>query len=112
MVSMMWDQVQWCASVLGILGAITNSVGGRLLRLTWPVWLLSNVLGMAALWHLNAHGFLAQQSFYLVTTLIGGFRQFFPRQWGALTTSAGEVGRRIAGWRARGDGDVFERSDA
>ena len=38
MVNMMWDQVQWCASLLGILGAITNSLGGRLMRLTWPVW--------------------------------------------------------------------------
>ncbi len=107
----MWDQVQWCSSMLGIFGAITNSVGGRLLRLTWPVWLLSNVLGIAALWHLDARGFLAQQSFYLGTTLIGGFRQFFPRQWGALTKSLAEAGRRIACWRAGGERDVFERSD-
>ena len=97
---MVWDQVQWYASALGILGAITNSIGGRLLHLTWPVWLLSNVLGIAALWHLNAHGFLVQQSFYLGTTLLGGFRQFFPRQWSALTKSIGEAWRCLASWRA------------
>ncbi|SEI14697.1 hypothetical protein SAMN05192544_102591 [Paraburkholderia hospita] len=105
MVSLMWDQIQWCASVLGMLGAITNSVGGRLLRLTWPIWLMSNVLGIAALWHLHAHGFLAQQSFYLGTTLIGGFRQFLPKQWSWVEDHTIHACKR---WR----NDVFGQSDA
>lgn len=83
-----WNDVQWMASALGIAGAVTNSLGGRLLRLTWPVWLLSNVLAIAALWRLGAHGFLAQQSFYCVTTLVGGFREFWPRQWATVCRAA------------------------
>jgi hypothetical protein len=76
-----WNDVQWTASALGIVGALTNSLGGRLLRLTWPIWLCSNLLAIAALWRMNAYGFLAQQTFYLLTSLLGGFREFCPRQW-------------------------------
>lgn len=86
-----WNDVQWMASSLGIAGAVTNSLGGRLLRLTWPVWLLSNVLAIAVLWRLGAHGFLAQQSFYCLTTLVGGFREFFPRHWRAVCRSVHAV---------------------
>lgn len=77
----MWDALEWISSGLGIAGAATNSVGGRLLRLTWPLWLASNLLGFAVLTHMHAHGFLAQQIAYTATTLIGGFRAFFPRRW-------------------------------
>lgn len=100
----MWDAIQWAASALGIAGAVTNSIGGRLLRITWPIWLLSNVLGICALWHMGAHGFLAQQSFYLFTTLLGGFRQFFPVRWSNLLAGLGDaakVARRgiLSAWR-------------
>ena len=77
----MWEALQWTATALGITGAITNSIGGRLLRLTWPVWLVSNITGILVLRHLGAHGLLVQQGFYLSTTLIGGFRHFFPNAW-------------------------------
>ncbi|CAB3806425.1 hypothetical protein [Pararobbsia alpina] len=80
----MWEELQWFATVLGIAGAITNSVGGKLLRLTWPIWLAFSIVGIMVLRHLGAHGLLVQQGFYLTTTLIGGFRHFFPNAWRRL----------------------------
>jgi hypothetical protein len=90
----MWEAVEWIASALGIAGAITNSVGGSFLRLTWPIWLASNVLGICVLRHMGAHGFLVQQTFYLSTTLVGGFRQFFPRAWDRTLRTASRLTRR------------------
>jgi hypothetical protein len=81
----MWETVQWAATALGIAGAMTNSVGGRFLRLTWPIWLASNLLGILALRRLGAHGLLVQQAFYCGTTIIGGVREFLPAAWARIT---------------------------
>ena len=77
----MWDHLQWAATVFGIAGAITNSVGGGLMRFTWPIWLVSNLACIAVLQHLGAHGLIVQQVFYLATTLVGGLRHYFPNTW-------------------------------
>jgi len=90
----MWQEAEWIASTTGIAGAVTNSLGGRLLRMTWPLWLVSNVLGIVVLWRLHAYGLLTQQLFYLATTLIGGFRAFWPEQWDRMC--AGLANRRKA----------------
>ena len=77
----MWQEAEWIAATTGIAGALTNSLGGRLLRITWPLWLISNVLGIIVLLRLHAFGLLTQQLFYLATTIIGGFRAFWPERW-------------------------------
>jgi hypothetical protein len=77
----MYDYFQWVACGLGMLGAVTNSVGGRLSRATWPFWLASNVLCLCALAHLGARGLVVQQVFYTFTTIVGGIRAFFPSAW-------------------------------
>ncbi|WP_199030764.1 hypothetical protein [Ralstonia sp. ASV6] len=94
----MWTEVEWIASTLGIAGAVTNSVGGRLLRMTWPLWFLSNVLDIVVLWRLQAYGLMTQQMCYLATTLVGGFRAFWPEQWCRVCTTISERTRTAIRW--------------
>ncbi|CAE6793192.1 hypothetical protein R70006_04945 [Paraburkholderia domus] len=78
----MSEELQWVACVLGMTGALTNCLGGRVSRLTWPLWLASNIFGLAVLTRLHAHGLVAQQIFYTCTTILGGVRAYCPAAWG------------------------------
>lgn len=80
----MFDLFQWGACLLGMAGALTNSLGGRIGRATWPLWLVSNLLGLAVLVKLGAHGLVVQQIVYTVTTIMGGIRAFRPDVWTKL----------------------------
>jgi len=91
----LWETIQWMASVFGMLGAIANCLGGRFARWTWPVWLFSNVLGIAALAHLNAFGFLAKELFFTGTSLVGGIRVFMPVQWSSFCAFLGGMRVRL-----------------
>ncbi|MBN3760910.1 hypothetical protein [Burkholderia sp. Ac-20365] len=71
-----WTLIEYAGSALGMLGALSNSFGERFGRMTFSVWVVSNVLLVAYTSFRAEWGLAAMQSFYLLTSLIGLRRIF------------------------------------
>lgn len=74
-----WTLIEYLGSALGMIGAVTNSFGDRLARVTWPIWLASNLFLVIYTGIRHEWGLFTMQSFYLVTTANGIRRVFLPR---------------------------------
>ncbi len=70
--------VEWLGAVLAVSGSLLLSLNNEYSRWGWVLYLLSNVALISFAVEKGLSGILAMQTVFLVTTLLGIRRWFFP----------------------------------
>ena len=63
--------LEWSGAIVGLLGALLLALNGRLARFGWLCFLVANIALITWAARLGAHGLLAQQLGFSLTSLLG-----------------------------------------